>query len=210
MKKILWILACMGLSVPVYAQGYFGAVAALSSTGLDCSSTRSCDKKGFALKIYGGTKLTPSSQVDLGIARLDAVEFSAINFGKIGSTASATVKRYNSDTFAIDDVVVDASTVNTVNAITAAAVLNAPVTSELGLAARLGMAYVSATSRRYVDGVSNGSETQTKFQPYVGFSAMYSITDAIRLVGSYDFTRAPFVGRTANVSAYGVGAELTY
>lgn len=210
MKKILWISACMGLSVPVYAQGYFGAVAALSSVGLDCASTKSCDKKGFALKVYGGTKLSPSSQLDLGFARLDAVEFSAINFGKVGAIDSTTVKRYNTNTFTIDTVVVDASTVNTVNAITAAAVLNAPVSSEIGLAARLGVAYVSATSRRYVDGGSNGSETRTKIQPYVGLSAMYSITDGIRLVGSYDFTRAPFVGRTANVSAYGVGAELTY
>lgn len=210
MKKILCVPVLLGIILPACAQGYFGAVAALSSTGLDCSSTLSCDKKGFALKVYGGTKLAPSSQLDLGVARLDAVEFSAINFGKVGSSGPTTVKRYNVNTFALESVAVDASTVNTANAITASAVINAPISQDFTAAARVGIAYVSATTRRYVDGTSNASETQTKFQPYLGLSAAYSVTDAVRLVGSYDFTRAPFVGRTANVSAYGVGAELTY
>lgn len=213
MYRVLTVIGFALFSVAAQAQGYVGAVAALSSVGVDCSNTLSCDKKGRAVKLYAGTKLAGNNQIDFGVGKLTSIEFGMINFGKAESSRGQVFNAYdpnNDGNGGTGDVLRVVSRVGTANALTLAAVADFPVTNEFSLAAKLGVAYVSSTLRTYVDGVANGSETETKLKPYLGLGASLSLADTFKVVGSYDLTAFDVAGRKSRASALGVGAEISF
>lgn len=209
MKKIIVAFSFCLSSAATFAQGYVGAVAALTSIGLDCSGQTNCDKRGFGVKFYAGSKLSASNQIDLGIGKVDAVEVGVINFGKASSQFTAGYT-YEDPVLGLTPATRVVHQVATANALTAAVVLNAPVTTDFALSARLGGAYVSSTVKKYVEGAGDGSVTSTKLKPYVGFSASYNIVDSIKLIGSYDATRYDVLGHQSWLSLLGLGAEMSF
>lgn len=212
MKKSLVLVTLALMGGCSYAQNYVGAIAALSSLKIDCSSKDFCDTKGFGLKLYAGARLAADNQVDLGIAKIDAMEVGLINFGKASSRYAKEYLVPNPDTNAggVVPQLRTVSTTGTANAITVAAIANTPLSDDIAFSLKFGVAYVSSTQRTYLDGVTDGGVTETKMQPYVGLMAKYNIAESIKLVGSYDWTRFDMAGRKSSLGALGLGAELSF
>lgn len=194
------------LAQSVEAQGYVGAVAALTSVGLDCSGHDTCDKKGFGVKLYAGSPISKENRVDLGVGVVDAVEFGLINFGKGGGAHTVTYIDLNSGS-PFDQSV---STVGTANAIFGAFVARFAVVDTISLLVKPGLAYVSSTQRYYIGSNSNGSETATKLQPYLGFGAELNVDSKFKLVGSFDWTRYDVGSKKSNLTSLGLGAEIGF
>jgi hypothetical protein len=198
-----------------HAQGYVGAVAALSSIGIDCADKLSCDKRGRGIKLYGGTKLSPNNRIDIGsIGSISAIEVAAINFGKVSTTENSAPYTVVDTTinFSVSDTPVTRAVTKTgtSNALAIAAVADFPIVTDLVLSLKLGAAYVSSTLRTYVDGVENGSVTETKLKPYIGLGLSYAIVDSVKIVGSYDRTGFDVDGRKSHSSNIGLGAEIGF
>ena len=192
------------------AQGYVGAVASLTSIGIDCADKLSCDKKGFGLRLYAGTKLAPENQYDFQIGKVSAIEIGVLSFGKASSSydqSYTAADLVNGGTYTLNRQV---SKVSTANALTVSAVAEMPVSSEFAFLAKLGVAYVSSTTRTYIDGASNGSETATKLKPYLGLGASFLIMDSLKVVGNYDVTAFDVAGRKSRINSLGFGAEMSF
>lgn len=206
MKKMM-IAAAMAVFCGVAAaQGYVGAVVALTKLGSGCSGTLSCDTKGVGAKVYFGSKLAKESRFEFGFGAVDAVEFGVMSFGKGSYTYNKDYVNGSTGT----PFTLDASTVNTANALVASVVARMPVFDGVSILVRPGLAYVSSTQRYYVAGVRNGSETETKLKPYVGLSVEYSVMDKFKVVGSFDWTRFDAASQKANLTALGLGAEIGF
>jgi len=206
------VLGTVFLVSPVsHAQGYVGAVAALSSVGMDCSDTLSCDKKGHGFKMYGGTKLSPANQINLGgFGKIDAVEVGVLTFGKFSSSVPVSYPVYDPDTGGSTTQNRVSSSSYTSNALTVAAVANFPILSDLAFSLKLGAAYESSTIRNYVDGAGNGSDTSTKLKPYIGLGLSYAVLNSVKIVSSYDRIAFDVAGQKSNASMFGLGAEIGF
>ncbi|MDO9237848.1 MAG: hypothetical protein Q7U28_17655 [Aquabacterium sp.] len=180
------------------AQGYVGVAAAKSNVGIDCAGKTLCDRKGFGVKLFAGAKLSAGDPVD-------AVEVGVLNFGK--SRSSVLV-----DYVDVENVshLKDVSKVGLVNALTFSGVLNFTIADGFVLATKMGVAYVSSTVRTYVDGAPNGSVTATKFKPYLGLAASFSVDENVKLVGSYDLTVFDVDGKKSHAGMMGLGAEMQF
>lgn len=210
MYRFIFVGFLSVFAIASQAQGYVGAVASLSSIGIDCANKLTCDKKGFGARFYAGSKLSAENQIDFQFGKIDAFEVGVSNFGKASSTYIRTytiTDVVNGGTTTQDRTI---STVGTANALTFAAVANMPVTTELAVLAKLGVAYVSSTARYYVDGVANASETETKLKPYLGLGASMVVFDSLKIVGNYDVTAFDVAGRKSRASSFGLGAEMSF
>ena len=190
------------LSMLANAQGYIGVAAAKSNVGIDCAGKTLCDHKGFGAKLYAGTKMSAGDPVD-------AVEVGVMNFGKSRSSALVNYDDVNTPITGISTLR-EVSTVGLVNALTFSGVLNFTVTDGLVLTTKMGVAYVSSTVRTYVDGAPNGSVTATKFKPYLGLAASFSVDENVKLVGSYDLTVFDVDGKKSHAGMMGLGAEVQF
>lgn len=205
MKNIFVTCSLLVACSVTLAQGYAGAVVALTNFDANCGEQMSCDNKGHGVKVYFGSKLAKESQIDLGFAKLDSVEVGLINFGKGRLSYSRAFVDPDNGPY-----LVNAATVNTANALTAAAVIRMPVFDGAAFLVRPGLAYVSSTQRYYVSGVQDGSETATKFKPYLGLGVEYAPMDNFKIVGSFDFTQFDVAGQKANLKSLGLGAEIGF
>jgi len=206
MKKLMIASAMVVYGGVAAAQGYAGAVVALTKLGSGCSGTLSCDTRGVGAKIYFGSKLAKESRFEFGFGEVDAVEFGVMSFGKGSYTYS---KDYVNGATGVP-FTLDASTVNTANALVASIVARVPIFDGASILVRPGLAYVSSTQRYYVAGVQNGSETTTKLKPYVGLGLEYSLVDKFKVVGSFDWTRFDAASQKVNLMSLGLGAEIGF
>lgn len=205
--KNMMITAAMGVFCGVAAaQGYVGAVAALTKLGSGCSGTLSCDTSGVGAKVYFGSKLSKESRFEFGVGEIDAVEFGVMSFGK----GSYTYNKDYVDGSTGDPFTLNASTVNTANALVASIVARVPLFDGASFLVRPGLAYVSSTQRYYVAGAQNGSQTETKLKPYLGLGLEYSLTDNFKVVGSFDWTRFDAASQNVNLMSLGLGAEVGF
>ncbi len=188
------------------AQGYVGAVAALTSVGLDCSGHDTCDKRGFGIKLYAGSPISKENALDFGVGVVDAVEFGLVNFGKGSGSHTVTYVDLNTGN-PFDQAVV---TVGTANAIFGAFVARFPLADSIAVLAKPGLAYVSSTQRYYIGSNSNGSTTSTKLQPYLGLGAEVAVASKLKLIGSFDWTRYDVASKKSNLTSFGLGAELGF
>ncbi|MGC4059591.1 MAG: outer membrane beta-barrel protein [Aquabacterium sp.] len=195
------------------AQGYVGAVAALSSIGVDCAEKASCDKKGHGAKIYAGSKFDTANQFDLGGVGKDVwIEVGVVSFGKAATSELGyyyIVDPVNGGVLT-DPISRQISKTATANALTVAAVAEFPIVNNLEFSLKLGAAYVSSTMRTYIDGVENGSLTETKLKPYIGLGVSYVVMNSFKIVGAYDHTSFDVDGRKSHVSNIGLGAEIGF
>lgn len=207
MKKLWITVASMTFCGLAVAQGYAGAVVALTKLGADCAGMMSCDTKGHGVKIYFGSKLIKSDQFDFGVGVVDAVEFGVMSFGKGAVNYS---KEYVDAVNGGPNIVAAATTVNTANALIASVVARVPLFEGANFLVRPGVAYVSSTQRYYVSGIQNGSETATKFKPYLGLGFDFSPMDGVKFVGSFDWTKFDVASQKSNLTSLGLGAEIGF
>lgn len=188
------------------AQGYMGAVVALTNFSASCTDPLVCHDKGHGIKLYAGSRLDKEYQLDIGVGKIDAVEVGVVNFGKGRLNYSQQfIDANTSNVYAVD-----AATVNTANALIGAFVMRMPVVDQLAFLVKPGIAYVSSTQRYYVQGVQNGSETATKLKPYLGLGVEYGIVDNVKIVGAIDWTQFDVAGQKANIYSFGLGAEVGF
>ncbi len=200
MKRVLTLCASVLACSAASAEGYAGAVVALSRVEFGCTSGYSCDYKGHGGKLYAGTQLSANHSVDLGVGKLDALEFAYLKFG--GARGNLDVpdpfnpQSYNES--ALSD------------AVAVAGVAHFPVVDQFAIVAKLGLAYVSSTVRTAQNGKSLGETTENHVQPYGALGLEYAIPNVVKIVGSLDMTRYKVGSRKGNARMIGIGAETNF
>lgn len=209
MKRYLFGFAICVASTASNAQGYVGAVRSFTNIGYDCPQGMTCDKSGHGWRFYGGTKLSASSQIDLGIGKIDSIEVGYLKYAQVVSGGQTTIDYLNSVGEPDTRVVPTALRIQA-DALTLAMVARFPLIDQLSASARLGVAYVSSTVRRDLDGMTNTSETTTKLKPYVGLGVEYDIPSIVKLIGTFDLTKIDAGGFSGNARMIGLGAERSF
>lgn len=210
MKHLIATPMLLFFVFPAYSQGYVGAVRSLSNIDFQCSDDINCHKSAQAWRLYGGMKLESKSVVDLGVGRMDAVEISYMRFGSAYSGGTRTVGVVSNQQGAVVQVVKDVVYTAQADALSASLVARFPVVGDFNVLGRLGLAYVSSTLRAEVGGISDSSQTATKFKPYAGLGFEYEIPSVMKIVGSMDWTRYDVAGRSGALRMIGVGAETSF
>jgi len=211
MKKCLLAAAAVFCGSVVHAQGYAGAVSALSKIDFGCSASDAvCKNNGRGGKLYAGVGLSPQSVLNFGIGAVDAVEVAYIKFAQGKKSGTAGVITYDADNDVYYSRTAATMTYRQADAIAAAAVAHFQLFENATASAKLGVAYVSSTRRTSQEGVSMGGETAPKFKPYIGLGLEYNVPQVIRLVGSFDRTKYDVGGVKANATLIGLGAEKDF
>lgn len=209
MKNIIVgaVLACV--SAVAGAQGYVGAVAALSNYRIDCPNSIKCDKGGFAGKVYFGQDFQPSSVISLGAMKVGSFEFGFVNFGRSNSAAVDLLPSQTEDALNGNEPLVYGTFGKTyiAHALTAAMVGRIPLAGALNGVARVGVAYVSTTLKQSTNAASNGSVTEAKLKPYVGFGIEYEIANLVTVTGGVDITQYQAGGNKGTLTLLGIGAQ---
>lgn len=187
--------------------GYVGAVLALTKVQAGCPAGFDCDRSAMGGQLYGGTRLKPNQVLDLGVGSVNAVQVGFLRSGDQKSNGTGIVSRNNITLGGPEDVTVPATETVQASAIYAALVANFPVVTDLNLSARLGLAYVTSTLNKGLDGLSNAGESAAKLKPYFGLGADYQVGNGFSLVASLDVTRYDVSGRQGNITAFGLGAQ---
>ncbi|MBP8140615.1 MAG: outer membrane beta-barrel protein [Acidovorax sp.] len=214
MKRLLLLAGLAAFFQSASAQGYAGAIVALSNVGMDCLVPAvSCDRQARGGRIYVGTQLSEASRINLGVGAIDGIEVGYMKFGRARSAGTAT-------SFIIADpadpgadpvpVAVPATATAQADALTVAVAAHFPVTDAFGLAARIGAAYVSSTVKWTKEGRSTGSRTSNEIRPYLGLGLEYNIPDLIKLVGTYDWTQYSVDGQKGSATLLGLGVEKAF
>lgn len=108
------------------------------------------------------------------------------------------------------DVEATLSSETRATAVTAAGVFELPLAASMVATARVGIAYVSATTESRVDGGSMRSVTDNTVSPYLGLGFEYLLTPRVRLVGGVDAVRYRVDGQSGVISQFGFGAEAQF
>jgi hypothetical protein len=211
MKK-LFLLSALVLAAPCsFAQGYAGAVLALSRVADSCVAGLRCERNNpFGFKLFAGASLPVANQLVFSGARLTRVEVAAIQFGKVTSSGLIGKREFDADlddyvtVFAPGQVVVQA------NAIATAAVTEFALNNQLNLVAKLGLAYVSATTSTERDDKRIDSSTKSSVQPYIGLGVEFALPFDVLLHGGVDWTRYRVDGRSGSATQLGVGAAISF
>ena len=207
-KSIIALALAAGSSVAC-AQGYVGAVVALSNLDLSCQTGRKCDDSGNGWKLFGGTRLE-QPLVSLGRAHVNVVEVGLMRFGKASDQFTRRIS-INNGQGTVEQVNVPAAETVSVNALTFAMGATISLAQRASLVPKVGLAYVSATSRSSVNGISQGSETKSSLQPYLGVSLGYEAVQGVTVNAGVDWTRARTEDRGgASALLMGVGASVAF
>lgn len=210
MKNVVIFGALLAASSLCAAQGYVGAVAAFARLSESCTAGYECSgsqTKGF--KLFAGARLSPSQTLNLGPARINRVEVAAMRFGRVNSNGLETIYVLN-DSFDVVPQDVASKHEVSANALAVAAVAEIPVTSDLAVLARVGVAYVTATMSTTLDGTSNGSKSGNAIRPYLGLGVEYALPNDIQLVSSIDWTRYSVGTLSGSATQIGFGASVGF
>lgn len=199
MKRILAMVALSGAAFAASAEGYAGAVFALTKVEAGCLSGYSCDLKGRGGKLYAGSKLSAAKAVDFGFGKIDAIEIAYLKFGDTKAELPAP------DVFnpALREYSVT-------DAIAVAAVAHVPVVDQVSVVGKLGVAYVSSTLRKAQDNTSLGGVTENHFRPYLALGLEYDIPSVVKIVASVDVTKFQTNSRRGPAKMVGLGAETSF
>lgn len=210
--KRLFVVAAMSAAVSsVHAEGYAGAILALTRLDIPCEASVPCDRKANGGRIYFGSRLSDASRIDFGVGAIDAVEFGYMKLGAAKTEGSATTYKFDPDDPAVVNSVLVPATVKTqADALTFAAVMHFPVTTNLSFAARAGAAYVTTTVKRTQDGLSSGSRSESHLRPYVGLGVEFDIPQWVKVVGTFDATQFEVNGKKGSAQLMGLGLEKAF
>jgi opacity protein-like surface antigen len=199
MKRVLALAALSLVSVAACAEGYVGAVLALTRVEAGCPSGYTCNFRGHGGKLYAGTKLSADRAVDFSFGKIDAIEVSYLKFG--GTKADLPPP----DAF---NPGLHESTVT--DAIAVSAVAHVPVADQFSVVGKLGLAYVSSTIRGAQDTTSLGGVSENHLKPYIALGLEYDIPNVVKIVGSMDLTGYQTTGRRGPATMIGIGAETNF
>jgi hypothetical protein len=214
MKKIFVLSLLAVSSAGALAEGYAGASVGRGKLPFNCAQGASCDQSVNMFKLYAGVRLKETSQIDLGIGRIDAVEVAYLRTNGKASENSVVDKTYffydpdlgptfpNHSVSSIRQVSLDA--------LLLAPVLNIGVAPDVGLFFKAGVALVTSSVKSSLDGVSLKNESATKLKPYVGFGASYRVLDGVKVFGSSDWFQYSADGLGGTARTLNLGAEMTF
>lgn len=207
MKNIFIGVAMAGFCAAVSAQGYVGAVMALSKLSNACTTGFRCDDaRGTGFRIFAGHRFTDAEALQLGGGvRINRVEVSGLRFGKQSALGQRT--KFLEDSATIQ---VPVSEQVSATALVVAAGTDYQVHPGIILVGRLGLAYVTATVATTVDGRGDGSKSQNAIRPYVGAGVEYLLPDDIRFIWNLDWTRYSVDGRSGSATQLGLGAAVSF
>ena len=181
MKKILCAAVLAGLAGAASAQGYVGALAGMSRYGVDCAGTTECDKSGSTGKIYGGYSESPNWAFEVGY----------INFGEMSASDGVLSGKVKS------------------SALLVGGAYRTAVATDVTTVLRLGIARVKSKVDADLLGFS-GSQSDNKVTFYAGLGLEYAITNAIKVVAGWDFTRFEVADQDGTVHNFGLGAQIGF
>ena len=205
------VLSALMWGTVSHAQGYVGAVVALSNVDFECQARfSSCDKSSPGGKVYFGQKVSGPSW--LGQFSPRALEVVYLRFGSAEAKGTGTIDvSFDTGVEIIRQtrpapIAEKAET----DAIAVAGVWSTEPARGATISAKAGIAYVSSTIKSSLDGRSNGAKSQSRWQPYLGFGAAYGVADTARLMVNLDLTRFDVDGRKGLARMLGLGAELDF
>ncbi|MFN3913753.1 MAG: outer membrane beta-barrel protein [Aquabacterium sp.] len=210
MKKIVLFASLVAACSWASAQGYVGAVAALTRLSDACTDTYRCSgtqAKGF--KVFAGTYLPKGQGLDLVIGQVNRVEVGAMRFGRVNSRSTTTVPDLDEDFNPINREV-DVTDKVKAEALTVAAVAEFPVLDQFSLVAKLGVAYVTSTVKFTRDNQGIGAKSQNSIRPYAGLGVEVGLPAGIRVMGTADWTRYAVDGRSGSATQLGLGASVSF
>lgn len=206
MKHIFIATVLASVGAAASAQGYVGAVAALSKLSDSCTTGFKCeDSRATGFRFFAGHRFSDAEAWGLGVVRVNRIEVSALRFGRQRSTGTATK-------FLTDSATKQVPSVNEVsaNALVVAVGSELPIGGWFALNGRLGLAYVTASVSSTIDGLSNGSTSGNAIRPYVGVGAEFLLPLDIRLLSSLDWTRYSVKGYSGSATQLGLGASMSF
>ena len=192
----------------VWAQSYVGALVALTDLGVSCSSGARCDGRGNGFRIFAGTKLEKPI-MQLGPVGVNVVEVGAMRFGKATAEGETQVTVNGVSSPVVQTVPV--KTTVSANALTFALGSSMSVAQGFTVTPKVGFAYVSGSYKVNLDGVSQGGETKSSLQPYLGISAAYEAAPGVSVNAGLDWTRVRVESLgTGSAVQLGLGASLAF
>lgn len=214
MKKIFVLTLLAAVSIGAKADGYAGASIGRGKLPFDCASDASCKQSVNVFKLYAGTRLKESHQLDFGIGRVDAVEV-----GFMRSASKSTETRTVEQTYIIIDPV-NGNTVTTrmvpqrrlvsMDALILTPVLHVGVMPGVDAFVKAGAAIVTSTVKSTLNDVSIKSESQTKLKPYIALGASYAVARNLKFFGSADWVPFSVEGVSGTARALSLGAEMAF
>lgn len=214
MKKIIVSTLLAAVAAGAQADGYVGASIGRGKLPFDCASDASCKDSVNVFKLYAGTRLKESRQLDLGVGRLDALEV-----GFMRSASKSTETRTVEQTYIIIDPI-NGNTVTTrmvpqrrlvsMDALLLSPVLHVGVMQDVDLFVKAGAAIVTSTVKSTLNDVSIKSESQTKLKPYVALGASYGVAPGFKVFGSADWVPFSVEGVSGTARAISLGAEMAF
>lgn len=211
MKRTLVGIVLAGLYATASAQGYAGALIGMADFGINCKGLTPCDTDGKALKLYAGTRFK-NGLVNTSRFKLDTLEVSFLRFQGAKAFTGNRVDNLGLDFSTGEEIILtrpmEASA--SAKAITLAGVGRFEITPRFSASTKAGIAYVNSTISRTIGGLKTGSETTSKFKPYVGLGVEFSVINNLRIVGSYDYTKFDSDGFSGKLQMYGIGAEYGF
>lgn len=219
MKYIAAAAVLAIVSGSVHANGYVGLSFGRGKLPIDCSSgADACKDRVNVFKLYAGTRLSPSSQMDLGVAKLDGVEvaymrakesrFSTSNPGQI----VALVENEFGD---LENQVVNVNMPFkrklSFDSLVIAPVLTAalPVPG-LRVFAKPGVAVVTSTVDAEWNGRSQRSDSSTRVKPYASVGVEYEVLKGVSLQGAFDWMRYAVGDQSGTHRSMTVGAQVAF
>lgn len=182
-KKIIAAALLTIAAAGAQAQVYVGATVGASSYNLDCSGADQCDTKDSAFKVLAGYQITP----------MFAMEASYFDLGKAtGREDGINVK-------------------GGATGIDVAAVLRMPLSPEVNVFAKLGVASVDGKVTGTYEGKS-ATFKHSSTQPVFGVGATYNITPTLRLRAEVETRRAKIIadGDSIKVTNYSIGIDNSF
>lgn len=227
MKKIYVMSLLAVAAAAAHAEGYVGASVGRGKLPFDCQQDATCKQRVNVFKIYAGTRLKDSRQIDLGVGRVDALEVGYLrNYGRATETRmeeqqyNVIVRDPSDPTNTTNDVftrTAPARRLVSLDALLLAPVLRVNVMPDVDLFVKAGAAIVTATVKTTKTAttaepteVSVKSDSQTKLKPYVALGASYAVTSGIKVFGSADWLPYSVEGINGTARAFSLGAELAF
>lgn len=214
MKKLILMGGLLAFSaVAAQAEGYIGSSLGRGKMSLDCEQGASCKESANVFKLYAGTKLSESAQLDLGVARLDGFEVAYVRtINDAQSLRSVKQQGLVEGEYLPDNGIVDVPMRQrfSVDAIVMAPVLHAHLTSDLQIFIKPGLGVVTATINTDVNGTSTRSDSSIRVKPYVALGLDYAVTKGVKIVGSAEWLGYAVQGESGTLRSVNLGAQVDF
>lgn len=216
MKKIFVSSLLAALSIGAQAEGYIGASVGRGKMSLNCAEGASCRQSVNIFKLYAGTRLNESHRINIGAARIDALEVAYMRSnGGVSETSMVDQQYLGEDPDfggpAVLVRTVPARRLVSLDALVLAPVLTVEVAPHIDAFAKAGFALVTGTVESTLNGVSYGGHSSTRLKPYIGFGASATVVpNRVKLLGSFDWLKYGTGEVSGAVRTINFGTEVSF